>query len=544
MKHFLFISILIPFLGLSQNLAQAKLEFNRYEYAKSAQILNEVASTNKLSTSDLKMLTYSNYVTGDWEKTLANTDDLIERKEADPMHYLMRADALKALKKYDESIIAYNLYKTKDTTDNVSVDISSCKYLPTVSDISGMWTVNDTNSNTRKADARFLDQNIGLIYFHEIGVDSIKKKIKDANTGELMLSRPFIERNGNLAMIRFPESMDLYGVTSLSKDPNSNLVVFTAFGLLEKKVYLRSPQLYTGTYNADSNTVIDTKIWSNSHPELGESTAFGCFVPNSSTLLFSLLKPDSTHFSDFYTSKYDGSNWSTSAIVKNINTFGEEEYPIFINEYLYFSSTGRDGYGALDVYQGKFDLSSNSVNDIKNLLAPINTASDELYYLGDADTSYITSNRFGSNAEDDVWKLIDQDRINKKSTAYADSVAMIAILDWNPPKVYFEYNSNIPDSSYSFFGELTDILQKYPNIMVEVVGYTDIRGSEEYNNNLSLERARFVKNQLIEKGISSDRISEKGEGKELATENSNYESSGTIHHLNRFVQIVLVKAKK
>ena len=489
------------------------------------------------------MLTYSNYVSGDWEKTLANIDDLIGRKEADPMHYLMRADALKVLKKYDEAIIAYNLYKTKDTTDNVSVDISSCKYLPTVSDISGMWTVNDSNSNTRKADARFLDQNLGLIYFHEVGVDSIKAKIKDVNVGELMLSRPFVTRNGSITMIKFPESMYLYSVTSLSKDPHSNLVVFTAFGLLEKKVYLRSPQLYTGTFNADSNTVTDTKIWTNSHPELGESTAFGCFVPNSSTLLFSLLKQDSTHFSDFYTSKYDGSNWSTSAIVKNINTFGEEEYPVFINGNLYFSSTGRDGYGALDVYQGKFDLSSNSVNEIKNLLAPINTASDEFYYLGDGDTSYVTSNRFGSNAEDDVWKLIDQDRINKNSKVYADSIAMLAILAWDPPKVYFEYNSNVPDSSYSFFGELTDILQKYPNIMVEVVGYTDIRGSEEYNNNLSLERARFVKNQLIEKGISSDRISEKGEGKELATENSSYDSSGSIHHLNRFVKITLVKSK-
>lgn len=551
MKQVKWLFLLFPIVGMAQNLDEARLEFDRYEYEKSAQLFTSIQANNKLKTEDLKMLAYANYVSGNWEKCLENVSALVDEKQADPMHYLMRADALKALSRYSEAIEAYQLYKEKDPTDNVAIDIQSCSYLPTLSPLHGMRVQRDL-ANTKKADIRYLDGNLGTIYFHEIGTDSVRNKmtLEAADMAELMLLRPFVTTDvGAKEMILFPEKFDFYSVSSFSKDPMSNRVVFTAYGLLEKHGVFRAPQLYVGNLAADNKTVTDVVLWQHAHPELGESTAFASFVPGQTTIVFSMLKKGSNTFSDFYWSSFTDGGWSNPLEVNGVNTIGEEEYFMFSGDKVYFSSTGRVGYGGLDVYEGTFNASSNDIASVKHLVAPINTASDEFYYFGNADTSYITSNRFGSNAEDDVWELINEDQIAQKQAAIArekevaDSLARAAMLSWEPPKIYYDFNTDNPNSDYSFLERLATILKENPTVNVEIVGYTDIRGSEEYNDYLSLIRAKFVKKQLIDKGIPEERIQLRGEGKSLAEENSTVKSPETVHQENRFVLITLIKNK-
>jgi outer membrane protein OmpA-like peptidoglycan-associated protein len=55
-------------------------------------------------------------------------------------------------------------------------------------------------------------------------------------------------------------------------------------------------------------------------------------------------------------------------------------------------------------------------------------------------------------------------------------------------------------------------LDKWGNVNIEVVGHTDSRGSDEYNLNLSQQRAEAVRTYLISKGIAEDRLSAKGYG--------------------------------
>jgi outer membrane protein OmpA-like peptidoglycan-associated protein len=47
---------------------------------------------------------------------------------------------------------------------------------------------------------------------------------------------------------------------------------------------------------------------------------------------------------------------------------------------------------------------------------------------------------------------------------------------------------------------------------MEIGGYTDSTGSEQYNNSLSEKRALAVVDYLIKKGISTDRLKYKGYG--------------------------------
>lgn len=52
----------------------------------------------------------------------------------------------------------------------------------------------------------------------------------------------------------------------------------------------------------------------------------------------------------------------------------------------------------------------------------------------------------------------------------------------------------------------------YPDAKLEVIGFTDITGSDKQNTRLSVERAESVKKYLVKSGIAANRILAKGQG--------------------------------
>ena len=57
-------------------------------------------------------------------------------------------------------------------------------------------------------------------------------------------------------------------------------------------------------------------------------------------------------------------------------------------------------------------------------------------------------------------------------------------------------------------------LQQYPDVLVQIEGHADERGTREYNIALSARRATAARNFLISRGISAKRISSIAYGKE------------------------------
>ena len=60
--------------------------------------------------------------------------------------------------------------------------------------------------------------------------------------------------------------------------------------------------------------------------------------------------------------------------------------------------------------------------------------------------------------------------------------------------------------SRSILDQAVDTLQRYPSIHVEVDGYTDSVGSDQYNQGLSERRAKIVNQYLLDHGVSADRL--------------------------------------
>ena len=80
-------------------------------------------------------------------------------------------------------------------------------------------------------------------------------------------------------------------------------------------------------------------------------------------------------------------------------------------------------------------------------------------------------------------------------------------------KIFFENNSDkLKTASLYQLDELVTLLKKYETAKLTIEGYTDDKGSDEFNMALSQKRTESVKMYLIEKGIADSRLTGTGMG--------------------------------
>lgn len=90
------------------------------------------------------------------------------------------------------------------------------------------------------------------------------------------------------------------------------------------------------------------------------------------------------------------------------------------------------------------------------------------------------------------------------------------------PAIHFKFDSDKVDTK-KYAEELSTIvsvLKEFADEDVEITGYTDHNGPDNYNNGLSLRRAEAVKKYLIEQGIAGSRLTTTGKGKDPKTTGS------------------------
>lgn len=70
----------------------------------------------------------------------------------------------------------------------------------------------------------------------------------------------------------------------------------------------------------------------------------------------------------------------------------------------------------------------------------------------------------------------------------------------------------LTESAKTNLQEIIDLMDKYPQTMVTVVGHTDSTGTMKYNQTLSEQRANAVAEYLEENGIDPSRVTTEGKG--------------------------------
>lgn len=105
--------------------------------------------------------------------------------------------------------------------------------------------------------------------------------------------------------------------------------------------------------------------------------------------------------------------------------------------------------------------------------------------------------------------------------------------------IFFEFDkATLLPTSKEELNKLTDILNDYPYLKIEISGHTDNKGSDAYNQKLSEARAKAVVEHLLEVNIDSERLSYRGYGSAKPTA-SNESDAGRA--LNRRVEFTILE---
>lgn len=137
------------------------------------------------------------------------------------------------------------------------------------------------------------------------------------------------------------------------------------------------------------------------------SVAHPALTPDGQKLYFSSDMPGGFGGKDLYFSEKSNGQWGPPVnLGPMINTEGDELYPFYQDNRLYFASDGQIGLGGLDIFYVN-DLENSDWSEVENLGAPINSISDDygLIVVAQGNFGYFSSNRPGGTGADDIYSF-------------------------------------------------------------------------------------------------------------------------------------------
>ncbi|MGP8215221.1 MAG: OmpA family protein [Bacteroidia bacterium] len=300
--------------------------------------------------------------------------------------------------------------------------------------------------------------------------------------------------------------------------------------------------------------------------------------PDGVTLYFSSNGHNTMGGFDIFTSLLsDDSTWSDPVNVGYpINTPDDDIYYVVSPDGLnaYFSSFREGGLGEKDNYMATFlakketplTLMKGIVNDESGNIAKdvVITVTDNVteqvvgIYRTNSKTgkflfilvpgknyniTYQSKGHLFYSENMEIPKESNYYEINRAVSLNPIQVGSKIVLN----NIFFDFDkATLRPLSNVELKNLVMLLKSNPNMKVEISGYTDSKGSAEYNQKLSEARAQSVVNRLAESGINANRMKAKGYGKTLpAAPNKN--SDGTDNpegrQLNRRVEFKITEIK-
>ncbi len=269
--------------------------------------------------------------------------------------------------------------------------------------------------------------------------------------------------------------------------------------------------------------------------------------PDGKTLYFASEGHIGMGGSDLYVTRMnEKGEWSEPVnLGYPINT-KENEMGIVINaagDLAYISADREDGFGGFDVYS--FDLypevRPTAVTYMRGMVRDVETkqALEAHFELVNLETGKRIASSKSDAVKGDFMMIIPADArlsltVEKngylfysdnffvKAGDYTNIKPFLKNVDLSPIKagkrivlknVFFDSRSySLKSESTIELNNLYDLLKRNAKLRIEIGGYTDDIGDDNYNMRLSKNRANAVLNFLVNKGIDKSRLSAKGYG--------------------------------
>lgn len=316
-----------------------------------------------------------------------------------------------------------------------------------------------------------------------------------------------------------------------------------------KTIYFASAR--SGNMDIYASQLLDNNKWNkptrlanNINTAKSELTPF--IHPDGKTLFFASDGHGGMGKYDiFYTQKINDTLWTNPInIGYPINTNKDDAF-LFVNangNKAFFASEMSGGFGGYDIYMFELpkNIISNPVTYFKGLVLdnnnnnPITNAVAELYSLNDGslkgkaktdyDGTFIlplpTGTSYALNVSAENY-LFYSEHIELMETR--DSLHPFIKYIYLKPiqkdqtmvlnNILFDFDkSTLRPESYVELEKLYKFLIENPNLIIEIGGHTDNKGTKEYNLLLSEKRAKAVYDYLISKNINPSRLKYKGYG--------------------------------
>ncbi len=188
-----------------------------------------------------------------------------------------------------------------------------------------------------------------------------------------------------------------------------------------RKLMIRTGKLEAGKWLETQDFPYNADGYNTAHPTISQ---------DGNLLVFASDMPGGKGGMDLYYCTRQGATWAQPKNISNLNTFGNEIFPVFQdNTTLIFSSNGLPGLGGLDMYKSEWN--GIGFTGSQNMQAPLNSSFDDygLISLDDMQSGYLTSNRSGNPQVDNVYYFSKQAK-NVASPVSAKGTSLnIKVLD-------------------------------------------------------------------------------------------------------------------
>lgn len=216
-----------------------------------------------------------------------------------------------------------------------------------------------------------------------------------------------------------------------------------------------------------------------------------------------------------------GDKWGKAQPLSKWNTALDDVSPYYseTQKGWFWASDGQIGLGSFDIYF------ANGFNTLAQLLPyPINTTNNDYFPSENEGILAWSSDRIGGKGSDDIYlgrlpsplsQLRYWPKFKKPETKElpVTKVEVKPMLDSLPQgfytseAIFFDFDQDtLKPASLLALDTLAGVLKIYPDLRIYLYGYTDQRGSNNYNKLLAQKRAETCYHYLQKKGVNANRM--------------------------------------